>query len=343
MNNNEVKKQAENVLGRKLHCIVPFEQLMFFSDGSVHACCPSMVGGYTFGNIFENNFEEIWNGEKAQRFRQSILDGTFEFCSLEQCINSHVKYDYRFNQQPYTNKNVEMLPKMVHFNIDETCNARCIMCRDEKRYDSVNVKKYYDLIDSDFIPLLKNAETVYLNGCGELFASKLCKDLVSKITKNYPNIKFQLITNGILATEKNIRELGLYGKILSMEISMHAAKKETYDKIVRDGNFDVLMENLKFLSEMKKNGILNFLTLNFVVSSYNYQDMIEFQKLANDIGAATQFWEYRKWGMAELDKKYEEVAIFNPSHKEYSKYLEVIKNDIFNSPNCNINGVLKPL
>ena len=217
------------------------------------------------------------------------------------------------------------------------------MCRDKSIHNTEWIKKYEENIDKTLIPLLKNAETVYLNGSGELFASNLCKKLVKKITATYPNIKFDLITNGLLANAKNFEEIGLLGKVQSIEVSMHSAHKETYEKIVRGGNFDTLMENLKFISEMKKSGKLDFFWLNFVVNSYNYQEMIDFQKLANELGATTNFWEYRTWGEVELDKRYDEVAIFEPTHPDYPKYLEVINNDIFKSSNCNINAKLRPL
>lgn len=344
MDNSEIIKDAEKYLGKKLQCIVPFEHLMFFQDGKVYSCCPAIVNKYTFGNIFDQSYEELWNGEKAKTFRQSVLDGNYQFCDLKSCITRNLKEDGRFNSEKiYDSAEVTELPKMVHFNIDETCNARCIMCRDKSIHNPEWIKKYEENIDKTLIPLLKNAETVYLNGSGELFASNLCKNLVKKITATYPNIKFDLITNGLLANAKNFEEIGLLGKVQSIEVSMHSAHKETYEKIVRGGNFDTLMENLKFISEMKKSGKLDFFWLNFVVNSYNYQEMIDFQKLANELGATTNFWEYRTWGEVELDKRYDEVAIFEPTHPDYPKYLEVINNEIFKSPNCNINAKLRPL
>lgn len=344
MDNSEIIKETESYLGKKLQCIVPFEHLMFFQDGKVYSCCPSLVNKYTFGNIFEQSYEELWNGEKAKAFRQSILDGNYQFCDLKSCITRNIKDDCRFNSpQIYDSAEVKTLPKMIHFNIDETCNAQCIMCRDKSIHNAEWIKKYEENVDKTLIPLLKNAETVYLNGSGELFASNLCKNLVKKITTIYPNIKFDIITNGILATEENLKETGLTDKVQSIEISMHAAHKEVYEKIVRGGNFDKLMKNLKFISSMKKSGNLDFFWLNFVVSSYNYEEMIDFQKLANELGATTNFWEYRTWGVAEMDKRYDEVAIFEPTHPNYEKYLKIINDDIFKSPNCNINAKLRPL
>lgn len=345
MDNSEIIKETEKFLGRKLQCVVPFEHLMFFPDGKVCSCCPALVKKYTFGNIFEQNYEELWNGKKAKAFRKTVLDGTYEFCDLNSCISKNIKNDSRFseNNKTYDCVEVNTLPKMVHLNVDETCNARCIMCRDKSFNNKECIDKYEENIDKTIIPLLKNAETVYLNGSGELFASDLCKKLVKKITSVYPNIRFSIITNGILANEENFKNLGLMDKVQSVEISVHSVYRETYEKIVRGGNFDKLMENLKFISQMKKSEKLDFFCLNFVVSLYNYREMIDFQKLANELGASTSFWEYRVWGTCQMDEKYDEVAIFEPSHPNYKEYLEVINHEIFKSPNCNINAKLRPL
>ena len=345
MDNLEILAKAKEIFGRNFTCLVPFEHLFFSCDGSVFPCCPALVDKYTFGHIFkDNSLEEIWNGEKAQEFRRSVLDGNFKYCKLDSCLDlANVKYDERFQSDLKDKTVISDLPKRVFFHIDMACNARCITCRDEKMFMQEEVKKYEEITDSILIPVLKNAKVVYFNGAGEVFASKLCKNLIKKITQTYPNIKFDLITNGILSTEENIDEYGLKNKIESIEISVHAATKETYDKVVRDGDFDAVMKNLKMLSEMKKNGEIKFLWLNFVVTSYNYKEMIDFQKLADELGAYTRFWEYRKWGNAELDNHYDEVAIFEPTHPDYDKYLEVVKDKIFDEPNCCINNKLRPM
>lgn len=346
MDNSEILSQAEHILGKKLRCVVPFEHLMFFPNGDVCTCCPALVNHYTLGNIFEQSFDEIWNGEKAKAFRQSVIDGDFEFCNLNSCLTlKNLRDNSRYNcSDELWNKALNAnMPKEVHFNIDIACNAKCIMCRDEHLFMNEWTSQYAKIIDSVLILLLKEAEIVYIDGAGELFASELCKKLIPKITKTYPEIKINMITNGILATPENFEKYNLRGHVKSLEVSMHALTKETYDKIVLDGNYDKVMENLKFLSELKKSDEIEFFWLNFVVNAYNYKEMVEFQKFANSIGAMVNFWEYRKWGSAKLDEKYDEVAIFEPYHKDYQEYLKVIKNKIFDSPNCNINAKLKPL
>lgn len=345
MDNSEILKQVEKITGKKLRCKVPFEQLQFFADGNAYGCCPSLVNNYSLGNIIEKSYEEVWHGQKAQALRDSVLNGDYRFCNLESCISlANLKNDSKYNcsdgewTETITRKN----PKEVHFNIDVACNVCCLMCRDNHLFMS-EAEQYEKIIDTKLLPLLEDAEKVYLDGSGEIFASKLCRKLVSKITANYPKIRFNIITNGILADEKNFEELGLKNRITTIELSVHAYTKETYDKIVRGGNYEKLMKNLKYLAELKKKGEIPFIWLNYVVTVYNYKELIDFQKFANELGVNTRIWEYRVWGNAELDRHYDEVAVFEPSHPQYNDFTEIISDKIFESPNCDINNKLRPL
>ena len=53
-------------------------------NGDVYPCCPGWLkddtnpAGYDFGNFYKDKWEDVWNGEKAQEFRKSILDGSFK-------------------------------------------------------------------------------------------------------------------------------------------------------------------------------------------------------------------------------------------------------------------------
>lgn len=345
MEHSEILKKVKEITGKTLKCKVPFEQLQLFADGNAYGCCPSLVNHYKLGNIFNQSYEEIWHGEQAQKLRNSVLNGDYQYCNLESCITfNNLHNDSKYNcseelwQEIITRKN----PKEVHLNIDVSCNARCITCRDIY-WNMPESEEYEKIIDEKLMPLLQDAEKVYMNGAGELFASKLCRKLVKKITTNYPNIIFNIITNGILADEENFEALGLTNRVNSIEVSVHALKKETYDKIVRGGNYDKLMKNLKYLADLKRKEEINFVWLNFVVTSYNYKELIDFQKFANDLDVNTRIWEYRVWGNAELDKHYDEVAVFEPTHPEYKDFVKIISNKIFESPNCDINNKLRPL
>jgi radical SAM protein with 4Fe4S-binding SPASM domain len=44
-------------------------------DGNIVPCCFDKDAKYTMGNINEQSFREIWNGERYQEFRSRLFTG----------------------------------------------------------------------------------------------------------------------------------------------------------------------------------------------------------------------------------------------------------------------------
>ncbi|MCP4706672.1 MAG: radical SAM protein, partial [candidate division Zixibacteria bacterium] len=55
-------------------CPYPWTQMAVTHSGDCVACCRDTSARSIFGNIFEDDIEKIWNGEKYQLFRQNLLD-----------------------------------------------------------------------------------------------------------------------------------------------------------------------------------------------------------------------------------------------------------------------------
>jgi radical SAM protein with 4Fe4S-binding SPASM domain len=55
-------------------------------DGRVAACCYDYNGEYTFGNINENSFLDIWNSKKYRYYREKLIKykklELCEYCSI---------------------------------------------------------------------------------------------------------------------------------------------------------------------------------------------------------------------------------------------------------------------
>ncbi len=59
----------------ELDCKRPWRHSVINQDGSVVTCCYDDQSQYVLGNLRENSFKEIWNGERYVRFRQRLLKG----------------------------------------------------------------------------------------------------------------------------------------------------------------------------------------------------------------------------------------------------------------------------
>jgi len=71
-------------------------------------------------------------------------------------------------------------------------------------------------------------------------------------------------------------------------ISIDASDKETYEKLRRGAKWEILCENMNFVSELRKNNAIERLQLNFVIQNENYNQMEKFI----DLG--------RQWNVDEI-------------------------------------------
>jgi len=323
-----------------LICMAPFTEVEISEDGNVNCCCSTYTDGYFFGNIFRQSFDEIWNGPRAKKFRQSIIDGKYNYCNREIC---------NFGRLDPTKETPSLnapYPRFVTIAYDKTCNLMCTTCRDhlirEARYSkeelNENIEKYY-------LSICKNAEELVLNSIGECLISKHSRALIKKTAEKYPDIKFNIMTNGIACNKIVMENLGLLNKISTLQVSVHAATEETYNKITRTGNFKCVMKNLKWIAEQHKQGIFPIVLINFVVHSLNYKEMPAFVRLAQELDVLASFWELQSWaGETEMLRQHEKYAVFEKQHPEHQEFLKVLKNPIFDdTDHCVLNSLFLEL
>lgn len=331
---------------KKHICSVPFVNLELYTEGRVSTCCPMGIKNVYCGNINDNNIEAVMNSDFSKKLRKKILKGDYSLCDPKICTarNTTNNLIARYFRDKKVNYDVEVsYPRVVQFGQDNECNLHCISCRKEtyrnrvKELDELNSK-----IDEVYLPMLKGAEIAYLSNSGDPFASRHYRTFIKRIVDTYPAMKFILHTNGMLCNERACRELGIIDKIESVGVSIHAATKETYESIARGGKFEVLLENLEWLSRMKKQGKINHISLFFVISQMNYKEMPEFVELAKKYNANACFWVYHKWSGID-DKEYEKMAVSEPFHPEHTNFIKILQNPILKTNDTEFNPVLSDL
>lgn len=319
------------------YCKHPFNTIQIQNTGEVYCCCCYWTDFYSFGNIFEQSFDEIWNGEKAKEFRRQFIENNYKYCNLDVCDPFLQEFEPDYTAE---------YPKKVEFSYDRHCNVRCIFCRNEKNkeeeeYNRQKEKRIEENFDRVFTPIIEKAEFVELNSAGELFASRHSMEVVKKIININPNIEFNIISNGILFTQENVESLGLKKRLNTVIISMHSATEKTYNKLVERGNFKALIRNVEYLSELKKQGYIKRLQLNFVVTAYNYKEMKKFVKLVKKLDANAFFINYHR--QIDSDDLMNKLDVSQPKHPEYNNLVKILKDPIFNDESCLVNDYLKNL
>ena len=56
----------------KEYCKHPFNSIQVQNTGEIYCCCCYWTDFYSFGNIFEQSFDEIWNGKRAKEYESTI-------------------------------------------------------------------------------------------------------------------------------------------------------------------------------------------------------------------------------------------------------------------------------
>ncbi len=310
--------------------------------GNVYPCSCAWIKNYSFGNIFEQSFDEIWNGEKAQEFRKKLYYNDFSFCPG--CQNLEILQEIN-SEEP---KLLSEPPERILLGLDDFCDVKCIFCRDqnyvpESLIPQDKASELFEILK----PWFEKAKYVKTNAVGEIFASKASKDLLKDIADSFPDIKFEIITNGILATKHNLEKLNMTDRISMMTVSLHAMTEKTYNKIVKGGNFKKVMENIAYYADLKKQGKIERFELHFTVTSLNYKEMKDLIKFAKRIDAKIRFL-----GLdcaKGLDKVYKEINISDSTHPEYNDFIkEMTSPEIKNAKDTVIQGLdyfvnLKPV
>lgn len=318
--------------------------------GKAWMCCPSWLP-YPIGNVLENTLEEIWNGPNAQKLREQIFTGNWKYCQHEFCpmiASDSLPLLSDIKNPPTTT--VAPLPTKINFSNDESCNLKCPSCRVDKllftegplyeRRKLVN-DKIYDMLFGQ--PTDRNF-SIHVTGSGDPFASRIYREMLQRIDGAiFPNLEVNLQTNGVMFTTKNWDRISKIHKNLKRcAISFDAGTKDTYENKTRiGGNWDLLIENCKFL-DTKTLEYPNFsIAYDFVVQVDNYKEMRRYAKtIINNFpnAGSINFSLVTDWGTWSKEV-YEQKCIWKDTHPEYNNLLNVLQDDIFRHPKVRLGNV----
>ena len=306
-------------------CKTPFMYMELHKNG-IYSCCPSWLDTKV-GELDE--IETVWKSETLNNIHNSILDDSYKYCSKSKCPylsqilnegtipNGFIKkkdFNYELHKDGPTN---------VNFSFDRSCNLSCPTCRNFViMADGSELEFVENTMDSVIKNFGKTIKLIYLSGTADPFASKTFRKFLINFDKTkFPNlISIHLHTNGLLFTEQIWNSLkNVHQYIHSFEISIDAANKETYEIVRRGGNWDVLIENLKFISTLN---IVNK-KVSFVVQDTNYLEMEEFYNLMMKIfnnKVDVYFGKILNWGTYS-ESEFKIKNICDEAHPEFNMFL----------------------
>lgn len=323
-------------------CSIPFEYAHIEDTGDVYPCCPSKFK-LAIGDLNSDSLQEIWNSKAAVAVRKSIINKTFKYCDFEEC--EYLK-DKRFMQKEGVDNDVQReikavnsnsevtAPEIINLAYDRTCNLKCPYCRLGTHNSQEDINQHSVRIhDHLFGESLYGVQRLIIAGNGEPFVSRLYMDLLQNFDhKKYPELKIKIQTNGLLLTPEKWDSIAQSHVAIDwISVSIDAATEETY-KINRGGDFDRLLENLEFVSELRRSDKIKLFFINFIVQANNYKEMRQFVELGLRYGCdMVDFQLLENWGTYSPDE-FKKVAIQDKVHPEHKEFLEVLNDPIFANP-----------
>ncbi len=344
-------------------CPKPWEQVEISKDAGVRLCCGRWLPTWV-GNLGEASLTDVFNSATSQEIRRSILAGDFSHCRKEVCpfiqdgslpTRQEVLEGHRVtwngaNVATERNKTIlreqvvrDVRPRFLHLSYDESCNLSCPSCRPERiqlfRGEQYELSRRIQqkVVEHVFAEPHDEYVHVSITGSGDPFGSKLFRELLLSVDgSKFPNVRFNLQTNGVMFTPAYWEKLSrIHENIDTVMVSCDAATPETYVIVRRGGRWDVLMRNLAFLSELRREGRIARLRLDCVVQRRNYREMPGLARLGIELGVDRVFFsEIDYWEASEMavENDYEDHAVWKPSHPEYARFQEVLATPIMAHP-----------
>lgn len=179
------------------------------------------------------------------------------------------------------------VPTPVRLNLELTtqCNLNCIMCRGSKSFNnSYKVDKH--LTVNEFTEFLKGVnlhrlKVLNLAGNSEPLINPNILQIIS-ICREL-RIIIEMITNGMLLTPEVSRQL--LGCSSEIHVSFGGATKIIFESIRQGSNFDRICNNIRFLSQLKKEQEQEFprIWINPILMKRNLHELTGMVELAKEL------------------------------------------------------------
>ncbi|HSE92335.1 MAG TPA: SPASM domain-containing protein [Methylomirabilota bacterium] len=332
----------------RLFCSKPFEWFevtQLNGRGGVYLCCPSWLP-VPVGNVLQQPVAAIWNSPRAQQIRGSILDGSFRYCNANRCPYLQTRTGPVQSTDAVTDPDLRAAirerrtvlpygPRKVICTYDQSCNLSCPSCRAEVLVETDAREQILRIQERLEREALAEADYLHITGSGDPFGSPFFRRWLQTMDRAaMPRLeRIHLHSNGLLWTRmwKTIPE-DVRALIRSAEISIDAARAETYALNRRGGRFADLLENLALIGGLRSSGTLDFVKISMVVQANNVVEMPEFVRLGQRFGVdAVYFSQLVNWGTFTEDE-FRSRAVHLPGHPRHQELIALLDDPIFDQP-----------
>lgn len=328
------------------YCLDPFTTLNVSINGDVRLCNCGIWMPTVVGNIKTQSIDEILNSPLAHDIRNSIRNGTYEYCDHTRCgtiINNRLLTIDEIDQNDFTDtskstrdcvvdQTVVNSPQQITLAGDLICNLSCPSCRTSiiNETDELKVSRN-TVVDSINKHIFNSSDlrhiTVYLSLGGELFASPFMLNFMKNFPiQQYPNVEFKIQSNGLLVKKRWHKIAHLENNIFNITITADSQVPNVYEKLRRGGKLSTLIENLEFVAELKQR--LNFeFVMRIVLQDDNALEINDFFNFAMKYNADIVEYQFLHNAYGTFtSQEYQTRNLLNPKHALHNQVKSDLKN-----------------
>lgn len=316
-------------------CNRPFQYAYLADKGEVWPCGWMH---FVIGNLYEQNLDEIWHSEAAEQARQSILNGSFAFCRKMSC-----PYCERDELPDLTEEEIRKaavptpVPVEINMANDHICNIACTSCRTSIYCPEQGEREKIDDALQRLLPIANKTRSLSMNGGGEFLANPSFIRFLEKLRPERPDFQLGFETNGVLFDEAHwARFSHLSDHHIGVTVTVNSLQREVYRYL--SGGFDHaerVLNNLRFLSKLRREGKINRLDVTMVVQECNFWEVPGY---INTFAHSEEYTVdsivmkplYKWWKMSE--ETYWFKNILNPLHPYHKEYLKILADECWQDP-----------
>lgn len=314
-------------------CDIPLTTVWVGIGGSSRLCdCPAFLD-VGCGNIGIANGSDVWKSGLAKIVRLSVINNTYTFCSRAFC-SKLVRDENQVSL--LERKKIEETESPLNICIanDSVCNLHCPSCRKKiySKNDENTEAEISSCISSiDESGWLEKAEKICVGGSGESFLSNNYKRVIYEAEAKRKNIV--IMTNGTLFTQQEWEKLEGKYEHISFLVSVDAATGQTYEKVRCGGNFERLMNNMDFLSKLRREKKVDSVKVIMVVQKANYLEIPDFIRWAQEKGFdGVSLSNIRNWGTYSDEVFYNDYSMFDRNGNMKPELAAVLGDPVCKDP-----------
>ncbi len=266
-------------------CLVPFTTIQLEADGNINMCRQKGTE-FSIGNIKEKTIEQIWNDEPIRKIRREFIENKISTCLVDiknkkcnLCVeNNKILAEVDINE--YQTKGIQRLG----FNINGKCNLQCQMCHVWKMPNGLYTENnFWIYARNNIFPGLKEVELL----SGEPFLQQDTYKLIDELSQINPSCKWIITTNGHWMLNKRIKNELDRIWVRNIIISIDSLNFNTYAKIRKNGNLEVVLKNLHefrvYNKTRKTRGLSDLgIRINYLIQKDNWKEIKEILSFHKD-------------------------------------------------------------